>query len=90
MFRVEGSKGLGSGLVGAFLAAHGEMPLVGVEVVPRRRCATLGGPPGFLCRSTRDGSHEEGRRLWSASSEPSPLSRPGSLTRAKHTVSAQR
>jgi hypothetical protein len=50
----------------------------------------FGGPPGFLCRSTRDGSYEEGRRLCSAYSEPSPLSRPGSSTRAKHTVSAHR
>jgi hypothetical protein len=36
MFRVEGSKGLGSGLVGAFLAAHGGMPLVARSSSPLR------------------------------------------------------
>jgi hypothetical protein len=54
----------------SFLAAHGGLPLVGVKVVPSRCCATSGAPAGFLWRGTRDGSCEEGRTVWSGSSEP--------------------
>jgi hypothetical protein len=35
-------------VAGSFLAAHGGMPLVGVKVVPPRRCAAAGAPPGLL------------------------------------------
>jgi hypothetical protein len=53
---------------GSFLAAHGGMPLVGVKVIPPRRCATSG---ALLSRGTRMAAVSEDARLWSGSSEPS-------------------